>query len=66
MFTPWKNSILILSWMPWTSIEMDEHGQNQGATGVIMQVQNGEYVTVYPEEWATAEPIFPAPTWSER
>ena len=53
-------------WMPWTSIEMDEYGQNQGATGVIMQVQNGEYVTVYPEEWATAEPIFPAPTWSER
>ena len=52
--------------MPWESITMDEHNQNVDATGVIMQVQDGEYVTVYPAAVANKEPIYEAPAWSER
>ena len=52
--------------MPWTSIEMNEYNQNVAATGVIVQVQDGEYKTVYPEEVATVDAIFEAPTWSAR
>ena len=52
--------------MPWTSIEMNEYNQNTAATGVVMQVQGGEYKTVYPEDVKTVDAIFEAPTWSER
>lgn len=52
--------------MPWESITMDEHNQNVDATGVIMQVQDGEYVTVYPAAVANKEPVYEAPAWSER
>ena len=52
--------------MPWTSIEMNENNQNTAATGVVMQVQGGEYKTVYPEDVKTVDAIFEAPTWSER
>ncbi|HWP50077.1 MAG TPA: ABC transporter substrate-binding protein [Clostridia bacterium] len=53
-------------WMPWNSISMDKHGQNTSATGVIMQVQNGAYVTVYPVNVATADAIVPAVNWLAR
>jgi len=52
--------------MPWTSITMDQYGQNTDATGVIMQVQNGKYVTVYPKDVKKADAIVPAKGWSER
>ncbi len=52
--------------MPWTSITMDEHNQNLDAAGVIMQVQGGKYVTVYPSGVANKEAIYEAPTWSAR
>ncbi|MCD8371217.1 MAG: ABC transporter substrate-binding protein [Clostridiales bacterium] len=52
--------------MPWESITMDEHNQNVDAAGVVMQVQNGEYVTVYPSTRASADAIYEAPGWSER
>ena len=31
-----------------------------------MQVQDGAYKTVYPEDVKTADAVFEAPTWSER
>ena len=52
--------------MPWTAIEMNEYNQNTAATGVIMQVQDGSYKTVYPEEVKTVDAVFEAPTWSAR
>lgn len=52
--------------MPWPSITMDEHNQNLDAAGVIMQVQNGKYVTVYPDSVKNSDAIFDAPNWSER
>lgn len=52
--------------MPWPSITMDEHNQNLDAAGVVMQVQGGKYVTVYPEDVKSADAVFEAPTWSAR
>ena len=52
--------------MPWDSISMNEYNQNVNATGVVTQVQNGRYVTVYPAEAANAQPVIPAPNWSDR
>lgn len=52
--------------MPWPSITMNEFNQNLDAAGVVSQVQDGKYVTVYPAEVASAEAIYEAPTWSAR
>lgn len=42
------------------NISFDEVGENEGATPILMQVQGGEVVQVYPAEFAEAEPLFPA------
>lgn len=52
--------------MPWPSITMNEYNQNLDAAGVVTQVQNGKYVTVYPAGVASADAVFEAPTWSAR
>lgn len=51
--------------MPW-EVDMDEYGQNQAVTGSMVQIQNGEYRTVYPDSAKSADGIVPAPSWSER
>lgn len=46
----------------------DQDGyQNQNPIAMIaQQVQNGEFVTVFPEAAAVGDIIFPTPTWDER
>lgn len=39
------------------AITFDEKGENVNAAGVLIQIQNGKHVVVYPEEFAEAEPI---------
>lgn len=51
--------------MPW-EIDMDEFGQNQAVVGSVVQIQDGEYKTIYPESAKSADGIYPAPAWSER
>lgn len=46
-------------------IKFNERGQNVNAQPIVMQVQDGEVVQVYPERYAQEEPIFPATPWSE-
>lgn len=46
-------------------IKFDTTGQNEHKM-VVMQVQNGRFVTVYPSEYAAAELVYPVPPWSER
>jgi len=41
-------------------------GDNSRAESVIMQWQNGKLVVVYPQALASAPPVFPMPTWSQR
>lgn len=46
-------------------MKFDEKGQNAHPM-VVTQVQNGNYVTIWPSEYAAAKPILPTPAWSER
>src|SRR5262249_61564754 len=41
-------------------------GDNSRAVSVIMQWQTGKLVVVYPQALASASPVFPMPTWSQR
>ena len=47
-------------------IEFDETGKNIAKPTVLFQVQDGQYVVVYPEEFAEAKIRWPTPPWSER
>ena len=44
--------------MPWKGVKFDATGQNTEATPVIQQVMNGGFVTVYPADVATREPVW--------
>jgi len=54
--------------MPWVGVQFDEKGQNIKARGIIVQMnpEDGKYHTVYPQEIATMDLIYPMPPWSER
>jgi branched-chain amino acid transport system substrate-binding protein len=52
--------------MPWDGIKFDEKGQNTLGAGIIVQVQNGKYVTVWPLQLASADLVWPIPAWSKR
>lgn len=46
--------------MPWDGIRFDpETGQNVLGRGIIVQVRNGRYVTVWPETLAACRPVWP-------
>ena len=52
--------------MPWKGIKFDAAGQNTLGTGIIVQVQDGKYATVWPFELASKEIIWPMPKWDQR
>jgi branched-chain amino acid transport system substrate-binding protein len=53
--------------MPWEKIAFDpETGQNNHATGIICQIQNGKYRVIWPNNLASAKPVWPMPKWSDR
>lgn len=52
--------------MPWAGIRFDATGQNTLGSGIIVQVQDGKYVTVWPFELATKDVIWPMPVWDKR
>jgi branched-chain amino acid transport system substrate-binding protein len=45
-------------------ITFDETGENTNARPVVMQVLEEEIKQVYPQEFAEADPVFPAVPWS--
>ncbi|UCH26726.1 MAG: ABC transporter substrate-binding protein [Trueperaceae bacterium] len=45
-------------------IVFDETGENVNARPVLMQVQNGSIVQVWPPELAEADPLFPCVSWN--
>jgi len=45
--------------MPYTGIEFDEFGQNPNARELMLQVQNGKVVTVWPDKYASSKPLMP-------
>jgi branched-chain amino acid transport system substrate-binding protein len=52
--------------MPWKGIKFDANGQNTLGTGIIVQAQEGKYVTVWPFDLAAKDIIWPMPKWDQR
>ena len=52
-----------LTLMPWKSIHFDASGQNDGGVGIIEQVQDGKYETVWPFDVAVKPVVWPMPAW---
>ncbi len=52
--------------MPWDGIHFDATGQNTKGAGIIVQVQDGKYVTVWPFALASKDVLWPLPAWDKR
>jgi branched-chain amino acid transport system substrate-binding protein len=52
--------------MPWKGVKFDANGQNTLGAGIIVQVQDGKYVTVWPFDLASHDLIWPMPKWDQR
>ncbi len=52
--------------VPWRGIKFGSDGHNVLQRGILMQVQNGTYCTIYPFELASCELVYPMPTWEEK
>ena len=52
--------------MPWKGVKYDETGQNMYGEGVISQIIDQSWHTVYPAEFALRDWVYPQPTWAER
>jgi branched-chain amino acid transport system substrate-binding protein len=52
---------------PWKGIRFDpKTHQNVYATGILVQIQKGKYVTVWPFDVAAADVVWPFPPWKTR
>ena len=45
--------------MPWKRVKFDATGQNNDCDPVLLQYANKKFVTIFPEQAAIAEPIWP-------
>src|SRR4029078_4193994 len=45
--------------MPWRRVKFDEMGQNNFADPVLLQYVGGKFVTIFPQQAAIAEPMWP-------
>lgn len=52
--------------IPWRGVKFDETGQNTLADAIIIQYQGGKLYTVWPQNFAAREILYPIPKWSER
>ena len=52
--------------VPWQGVRFDARGQNMMGAGIIVQVLNGKYTTVWPFNLAAADVVYPFPPWDER
>ena len=52
--------------MPWRGVKYDAKGQNMYGEGVISQIIDQSWHTVYPPEFALKDWVYPQPTWAER
>jgi branched-chain amino acid transport system substrate-binding protein len=52
--------------MTWDGIKFDETGQNVHVKGIIIQLQDQKWYTVYPFDLATKDVIYPIPAWKDR
>ena len=52
--------------MPWKGVKFDENGQNVLGRGILVQIVDGKYNTVWPFNMASREVVWPMPKWTER
>ena len=52
--------------MPWKGVKFDATGQNTLGQGILVQIKDGKYHTVWPFSMASQEPIWPMPKWADR
>ncbi len=52
--------------VPWRGIKFGADGHNLLSRGILQQVQNGKYCTIYPFEVASCDVLYPMPTWKEK
>jgi len=52
--------------MPWRGIRFDASGQNTLGDGIIVQMLNGRYTTIWPDSIAAEPVVFPFPAWNAR
>lgn len=52
--------------MPWKGIKFDAHGQNEYGSGILVQIIDGKYHTIWPFDLATRDVVWPMPKWDQR
>jgi branched-chain amino acid transport system substrate-binding protein len=52
--------------MPWTGVKFDENGQNTLGRGILVQIVDGKYNTVWPFNMASRDVTWPMPAWDKR
>ena len=52
--------------MPWKGVKFDETGQNVHGSGILVQIVDGKYHTVWPFNVASREIVWPMPAWDKR
>jgi len=52
--------------MPWKGVKFDETGQNVLGRGILVQIVDGKYNTVWPFSMASREVVWPMPKWEQR
>ncbi len=52
--------------VPWQGIRFNANGQNIMGSGIVVQVLNGKYTTVWPFDLAAADVVYPFPAWNKR
>lgn len=52
--------------MPWKGIKFDQHGQNTEGSGILVQIIDGKFNTVWPFDLAARDVVWPMPKWNER
>jgi branched-chain amino acid transport system substrate-binding protein len=52
--------------VPYRGVKFDATGQNTLVRPILMQVQKGNYCTIYPFELASCEAVYPMPGWADK
>jgi branched-chain amino acid transport system substrate-binding protein len=52
--------------MPWKGIRFDGQGQNMFGSGILVQIVDGKYHTIWPFNLATRDVTWPMPGWNQQ
>ena len=52
--------------MPWKGVKFDANGQNTLGRGILVQIADGKYNTVWPYNMASRNVVWPMPKWDQR